>query len=92
MGAFSRNCVKSFRRKSVSIQARKCWILNWVVTDKSVGRLSQDDSIETMCKGIQDEEARQNPTCITSFSVILCNATTGSCESAGLNHDVRGVI
>ena len=41
------------------------------------------NSIEIARKRIQDEEARQNSTSITRFSVILCSAVTQICESVG---------
>ena len=47
----------------------------WV--DRQVcGTRSQQNSIETVCQGIQDEEARQYSKSFTCFSVVLCNATT----------------
>ena len=38
------------------------------------GPRSQEDSIETMCKGIQDEEAKQNSKSLICFSDVLCSA------------------
>ena len=57
-------------------------------TDLVCGSRSQENSIEIVCQGIQDEAARQYWKSLTCFSVVLCNATTWSCESVGLNHDV----
>ena len=46
---------KLSRCKSVKMQARNCWELIWVDTDKSV-----DPVHKTLRQGIQDEEARHN--------------------------------
>ena len=59
---------------------------------RGAGQFSQENSIETVCKRIPDEEARQNSTSITGFSVILCDAATCICESTGFNHDVCWMV
>ena len=40
-----------------------------------------------LCPGLQDKEARQRSKSLTCFSIVLCNATSRSCEGACLNHD-----
>ena len=81
----------------VSTKLSRCKIVNagtklleliWVNTDKSVESNSQEHLIETVCQGIQDEEARQDSKNFTCFSVVLCNATTSNRDSVGLNHDI----
>ena len=57
---------------------KKLLELIWVDTDKSVSR-SQENSIETVCQGIQDEEAKRYSKSFTS------QLTTGSRESVGVN-------
>ena len=52
------------------------------------GSDTQENSIEVVCKRIQNEEARSDSTSSTSFSIVLCNATSRSGEGACLNHDV----
>ena len=37
---------------------------------------TQENSIEVVCKRIQNEEARYDSTSSTSFSIVLCNATS----------------
>ena len=66
---------------------KKLLVLIWVDTDKS-GSRAQENSIETVCQGIQNEEAMQDSKSSTRFSVVLCNATSLSCEGACVNHDV----
>ena len=56
--------------------------LIWVDTDKSA------NSIEVVCKRIQNEEARKVLKSFTRFSVVPCNAPSRSGEGACLNHDV----
>ena len=63
------------RCKSAKMQARSCLELIWLDTDNSVDHRSQEISIETVCQGIQDEEARPDSKNLTCFSVVLCNAT-----------------
>ena len=41
-----------------------------------------------MCQRIQDEEARSDFKNFHRFSIVLCNATSGSCEGACFSHDV----
>ena len=41
-----------------------------------------------VCKRIQDEEARSDFKNFTRISIVLCNATSESCEGACLHHDV----
>ena len=73
---------------------KKLLDLIWVDTDKSVDPdpHSQGSSIETVCQGIQDEETRQNSKSFTCSCVVLCNATSWSCESACHNHDVCWLV
>ena len=52
------------------------------------GSDTQENSIEVVCKRIQNEEARSDSTNSTSFSIVLWNATSRSGEGACLNHDV----
>ena len=52
------------------------------------GSESQENSIEVVCKNVQNEEARKDSTTSTNFSIVLCNATSRSCDCACLNHDV----
>ena len=59
--------------------------LIWVDTDKSH---TQENSIEVVCKRIQNEEAREDSASSTSFSIVLCSATPPSGEGACLDHDV----
>ena len=40
------------------------------------GPKSQEDSIETVCKRRQDEEAKLDSKSITRFSGVLCNAAS----------------
>ena len=52
------------------------------------GSDTQENSIEVVGKRIQNEEARSDSTSSTSFSIVLCNATSRSGEGPCLNHDV----
>ena len=45
-------------------------------TDKIVDPHSQENSFEVVCQGREDEEARQDSKNLTSFSVVLGNATS----------------
>ena len=40
------------------------------------GPRSQENSIDFVRQGVQDEEARQNSKSLICFSVVFCNATT----------------
>ena len=52
------------------------------------GSDTRENSIEVVCKRIQDEEAKQDSKSSTCFSIVLCSGTSGSCEGACLDHDV----
>ena len=60
-----------------------------VDTDKSV---DPERLIEIVCLRMREEEARHNSKSLIYFSVVLCNATSRSCEGVGLNHDVCELI
>ena len=62
--------------------------LIWVDTDRSVGSDTQENSIEFVCKRIQNKETRKDSMSSHHFSIVLCNATSRSFEGACLNHDV----
>ena len=52
---------------------KKVLELIWVDTGKSCGHRSQEKTIEAVCQGIQDEEARQVSKSLSCLSVVLCN-------------------
>ena len=63
--------------------------LDLISMDTQVGGSdTQENSIEVVCKRIQNEAARYDSTSSTSFSIVLCNAPSRSCEGACLNRDV----
>ena len=62
--------------------------LIWMDTDKFCGLDTQENLLEVVRKRIQNEEARKDSTSATSFSIVLCNATSWSGDGASLNHDV----
>ena len=77
--------------KNVGMQTRNCW--SWSgETQTSLWIRSQQKSIKTVCQGIHDEAARQDSKSLTGFSIVLSNATTWSCDGAGLNHDVCWLV
>ena len=61
--------------------------LIWLDT-QVCGSDTQENSIEVVCERIQNEEAWYDSTSFARFSIVLCNATSRSCEGACLHHDV----
>ena len=71
---------------------KKLLELIWVDTDKSVDPADKTIRSRLCARELQDEETIQDSKSLSSFSVVLCNATTRSCESVGLNHDVCELV
>ena len=66
--------------------------LIWVDTDKSVDPAHKKIRSRLCAREYQTKKQGKIQRALPTFSVVLCNATSGSCEGACLNHDVGELV